>query len=125
MNADVLIVDDDYAMRQILQSICELTNVPFRTANDGIEALAMVEQRLPGMIILDLSMPRLDGYGVLERLRASSRTCELPVMIYTAHHLRPDDKARLGLPDSMIVIKNEMNIEQLQQIITSYCLSCC
>jgi CheY-like chemotaxis protein len=121
VSTDVLIVDDDYAMRQILESVCELVEVPCRTARDGLEALSEVERAQPGMIILDLMMPRLDGYAVLERLRSSPSTSAIPVMIYTAQHLTAKDRARIALPDSMIIVKNEVTIDQLQEIISRYC----
>jgi CheY-like chemotaxis protein len=121
LQPDVLIVDDDQAMRQILESICELTNVPCRIATDGIHALELVQEFVPCLMILDLSMPRLDGYGVLERLRASPETDTIPVMIYTAHHLTETEQDRLGIDRSMIVKKNEMSLEQLQVMIRQYC----
>lgn len=121
MQPDVLIVDDDKAMREILLSICELTNVPCRIATDGIQALERVQDYAPCLMILDLSMPRLDGYGVLEQLKASPETELIPVMIYTAHHLNEAEQDRLGIDRSMIVKKNEMSLEQLQVIIRQYC----
>lgn len=121
MQPDVLIVEDDRAMCKILLSICELTNVPCRVAYDGIQALACVQQNLPCLMILDLSMPLLDGYGVLEQLRASPETGAIPVMIYTAHHLTDVERDRLGIDRSMIVKKNELSLEQLQGILRQYC----
>ncbi len=68
MKPDVLIVDDQEINRRILE--VALTNLAeFRLANDGVEALDAMGERRPDIVFLDLMMPHLDGFGVLEALR--------------------------------------------------------
>ena len=62
-------------------------------ASDGLDALEMVEQGGIDLVILDVDMPRLDGLGVLEELRAQVRTACLPVIVLTARHGETEEKA--------------------------------
>ena len=55
-----------------------------KKANSGSEALEMIKEELPSVVLLDLLMPNMDGYEVLARLRADSQTKDLPVIILTA-----------------------------------------
>jgi CheY-like chemotaxis protein len=119
MSADVLIVDDDYAMREILASICEIVDIPYRMAFDGIDAQAKIQAEAPALIILDLMMPRLDGHGVLKWLHSNPILSQIPVVIYTAKYLSKEQKASLGLPESMILNKSQLSMEQLQELIAS------
>jgi CheY-like chemotaxis protein len=119
MNGDVLIVDDDRGMREILGSICEIIGAQYRLAFDGIDAQEKIEQQTPGLIILDLMMPRLDGFGVLEWLQSCPVKTHIPVVIYTARYLTSDERKRIPLPDSMIHNKSALSFEQIRQIIDS------
>ena len=119
MNGDVLIVDDDRGMREILGSLCEINGINYRLASDGIDAKEKIEQQTPGMIILDLMMPRLDGFGVLEWLKSYPIKAEIPVIVYTARYLSADERKRIPLPDSMVYNKSELSFEQIQEIINS------
>jgi two-component system, OmpR family, response regulator len=81
----VLVIDDDPDVRTMaelsLRTIGKLTVV---TAHDGIEALAMAEAQRPDAILLDATMPGLDGLAVLARLRAAPATAAIPVVFLTA-----------------------------------------
>jgi CheY-like chemotaxis protein len=123
MSGDVLIVDDDRGMREILGSICEILGTKYRLAHDGLDAQEKIEAQFPGLIILDLMMPRLDGYGVLEWLKASPDKTDIPVVIYTARYLSSDERKRIPLPDSMIHNKSALSFDQIQDIINNALLS--
>ena len=80
----ILVVDDDAQTRQLLQDICGQLGHAVRQAADGVEALESVAEELPDLVLLDLMMPRKDGYEVLAALRAEPRTRSLPVILLTA-----------------------------------------
>jgi len=92
----VAIVDDNpearRLIRRILQSQGEYTL--FEAAN-GREALELARNEQPNLIILDLMMPELDGFGVLEALQSQPETAEIPVIVVTAKELTPMEKDRL------------------------------
>ena len=82
--AEVLIVDDIEENRDILRRrMTALGHIPFMAEN-GKQALEHVATRLPDLILLDLTMPEMDGYEVLDRLKADARTRHLPVIVITA-----------------------------------------
>jgi DNA-binding response OmpR family regulator len=69
-------------------------------AGDGLDALEAIERGGVSLVILDLDMPRLDGFGVLDELRAQVRTAALPVIVLTAQHGESEEKALdLGAQD--------------------------
>jgi len=82
----VLVVDDHADMRNLAKISLELSGLPLvvDTACDGYEALRKTEQEPPDVIVLDLTMPGLDGFQVCEQLRASIRTAFIPIMMLTA-----------------------------------------
>ncbi|MCL4545449.1 MAG: ATP-binding protein [Chloroflexi bacterium] len=84
---EVLIVDDEPEMLRLLQSfvLVEFRHCRVRLARDGTEALSQVKLRIPHVVILDLLMPGLDGYGFLEQLRAESAWKDVPVIVVSAH----------------------------------------
>ncbi|NOT06938.1 MAG: Flp pilus assembly complex ATPase component TadA [Gemmatimonadales bacterium] len=84
----VLVADDDPQMRRLIRSILERDGYEVFEAADGLDAIDAVESRAPDLMILDVDMPRLDGVGVLEELRARIKTSSVPVIVLTA---RTDD----------------------------------
>jgi type IV pilus assembly protein PilB len=81
-----LVVDDDPDLRRIVRITLERSDLGLAviTAQDGLEALALVDIERPDVVILDLAMPGLDGYEVCRRLRADPRTKLVPVLMLTA-----------------------------------------
>jgi signal transduction histidine kinase/CheY-like chemotaxis protein len=94
--ADVLVVEDDHATQSML--VEQLTELGFRprTADDGTKAVESVDARLPQAVVLDLMLPHLDGFQVLEHLRARQNGGDVPVIVYTAMDLSADDRKRLN-----------------------------
>jgi threonine synthase len=92
----ILIADDApdarRLVRRILQSQGEYT---FFEAANGRETLELVNKEHPDLLILDLMMPELDGFAVLDHLRSNPETAEIPVIVSTAKELTPDEKTRL------------------------------
>jgi type IV pilus assembly protein PilB len=84
----VLVADDDPQMRRLIRSILERDGYEVSEAADGLDALEQVEGRPFDLMLLDIDMPRLDGLGVLEELRARIKTSGVPVIVLTA---RTDD----------------------------------
>ena len=79
----VLVVDDDPVNRKVARLLLEKNGFGVSEAQDGVAALERVESGNYDLVLLDLMMPRLDGYGVLNRLRSSARTLGLPVVVLT------------------------------------------
>ncbi len=82
--AKILVVDDEPNIVKLLQVNLQRAGYQVVTASDGLEALAKVKQEQPDLVLLDVIMPRLDGWKALERLRSDPATTELPVVMLTA-----------------------------------------
>src|SRR5688572_3442901 len=68
--AQVLVVDDDPAIRQLITDVLEIDGHEVRTAVDGTAAISALELLRPDCVVLDVMMPGIDGYGVLRNLRS-------------------------------------------------------
>jgi len=94
--ARILIIDDNDDMLTMLQMLLERRgNHEVTTSNNGIDGLDKAFSELPDIIIIDIMMPGLNGYDVLNRLRADNRTLSLPVIILTARGQSVDKDAAL------------------------------
>lgn len=82
-SATLLIVDDDPRSLAILEPVLLSKGYRVRVAHDGMEALAQVETAPPDLILLDIDMPGMDGYGVCERLKGQPDTRMIPVVMVT------------------------------------------
>jgi type IV pilus assembly protein PilB len=81
----ILVVDDDPVMQLAIRGALSELPIPLdlRTADDGVAALEQVEREVPDALILDVKMPRLDGFSVCERLRQDVRTAFVPILMLT------------------------------------------
>ncbi|MTJ51842.1 EAL domain-containing protein [Anabaena sp. UHCC 0253] len=80
----ILIIEDEPQIRENIQEILDLQGFATITAEDGLEGLQMAERHQPDIIICDLMMPRLDGYGVIKALRQQPLTADIPLVFLTA-----------------------------------------
>lgn len=81
MKHKILVVDDDPNLRILLRQMLEFRNFTVVEAEDGVEALARVEEAKPDVIVLDVMMPRMDGISVCKELRGRQETAALPIII--------------------------------------------
>ncbi len=83
--ARVLVVDDEPAVRRLVMKALESDGYFFTEASNGRDALRMIGEQMPDLVLLDLLMPELGGLEVLKALRANPKTAGLPVLVITAH----------------------------------------
>ena len=84
MPARILIADDYEDNRELLRLMLEGDGHTIREARNGRECVEMAQADPPDICLIDLSMPLLDGWGVLRELRADARTCSIPCVAVTA-----------------------------------------
>jgi adenylate cyclase len=92
----VLVVEDDVATRELLHDTLRSDGWSVRTADNGVAALAALEQDIPALLILDLMMPEMNGFEVLEHLRAHEAYRSIPVVVITAMDLGRDELRALS-----------------------------
>ncbi|MDQ7731111.1 response regulator [Halomonas sp. SpR1] len=83
--AKVLVVDDEPNIVLSLEFLMEQAGFAVVTAEDGEQALARVNDSQPDLLLLDISLPGISGFDVLERLRGEAATAQLPIIMLTAH----------------------------------------
>jgi CheY-like chemotaxis protein len=79
----ILVVDDDPDILEGITTILETQPYRLATARDGKKCMEMIGQDVPDLLILDLLMPRMDGWGVIRELRSEPRFSGLPIMVLT------------------------------------------
>ena len=99
---DVLVVDDDVEARRRLRGVLEANGWSVQEAGDGAEALRHVLHTPPHVILLDLTMPVMDGFTFLHRLRETPGCTDLPVIVLTARDVSPAERSRLAEADGVL-----------------------
>lgn len=108
----ILIVDDDEAARYVLCQFLSSAGFQVEEAASGGEGLERARREPPDAILLDLQMPDLDGYELMEELDAEPRTREIPVVVVTSAVLGAKERARLGRARA-IIGKDRLSTETL------------
>ena len=115
MQKNIVVVDDNRDVVEILRLILGTLGIPVRRAYDGFEALKLINLELPSLVILDLTMPYLDGETVLRHLRENPRTAELPVIVFTAQQVTHERARALNIPYSMLLRKGSLSMTDLRK----------
>jgi CheY-like chemotaxis protein len=85
MRSKILVVDDDPDIIEAITTILEsVDEYDVRTARDGLQCIEAIKENPPDLLILDLLMPRMDGFAVVRELREKPRYGKLPIMILTS-----------------------------------------
>jgi GAF domain-containing protein/CheY-like chemotaxis protein/anti-sigma regulatory factor (Ser/Thr protein kinase) len=109
----LLVVDDDEGVHDLVSQLLENEPYQLRTAVDGMDALQKIAEEKPDAILLDLLMPRLDGFGVLAKLRESANTASIPVIVLTAKRLTTQETAVLANSTEQVIQKQGLAAEEL------------
>ena len=80
----VMVVDDSITMRKVTSRVLENHSLEVMTAQDGVDAIEKLHERVPDLMLLDIEMPRMDGYQLLEHVRADARLRHVPVIMITS-----------------------------------------
>ena len=112
-DAPVLVVDDDPKALTLVSKHLEVAGFQPVTAFSGNEALDMVRRKCPALIILDLMMPEVSGFEVVDKLRSEPRTADIPIIVLTAKLLTPEDRALLHGRVEQVMEKSEFQSSSL------------
>jgi CheY-like chemotaxis protein len=117
----VLAIDDDPMAIELIRAVLGGEGYTVLAAAGGEEGLALAQRETPALIILDLTMPEVDGFAVVERLRADPRTAAIPVVILTARTMTAEDKARLNGWISYLAEKGEFSRAAFVDLVRRLC----
>ena len=117
IRSSVLVVDDDTALRRLVIETLARDGGELREASGGLEALTMIEQRAPDVLVLDLAMPGLDGFGVLARLLERAATRRLPVVVLTGRELTAGERGLFRERHAAVLEKSKYSGDQLRSLV--------
>jgi threonine synthase len=114
----VAILDDTAEARRLIRRILQSQgDFTIFEATNGAEGIEMIKRELPDLIVLDLMMPELDGFAVMDMLKADPDTAHIPVIVATAKELTPEEKGRLGTQIQSLMQKGDfLNDEFLEEV---------
>jgi len=117
----LLVVDDDPDVVEMVRQLLAETSFEIAAAADGVEALEAVARQPPDAILLDLMLPRLDGFAVIEELRRRPAGRDIPIVVLTAKDLSNEEASRLRESVSQVIRKQGLDaqtlIRELHQVI--------
>lgn len=102
---EILVVDDSVSVRQVVARLLESQGWKSKTAKDGIEALERIRESIPDLIVLDIEMPRMNGYEFLNAMYAQSRYKNVPVVMLTSRATSKHREKAMSLGAKGFVVK--------------------
>ncbi len=117
--ARVLVAEDSITSRMLLKNVLESAGYEVLTAVDGAEALAMVRADPPDLVVSDVEMPRLDGFGLTERLKTAPQTASLPVVLVTSLDAPEHRERGLDVGANAYIVKSRFDHANLLDVVSS------
>ena len=104
--AKILVVDDEPEILKLTSRILESKGHTIVQAKDGMEALEVARRELPALVVLDLNLPKMDGFEVCKRLKSEEPTRKIPIIMLTAAYANMNDATKgLGAGADEYVVK--------------------
>ncbi len=117
---EILVVDDNEDFTNFLRNLLEKSSFKIYTARDGDEAVNILRNTVPSLIFLDLLMPGMDGFEVVERMHQDKDLREVPVVILTAKEVTPEERATLNSKIKDIVRKEGLTRETILREVNKF-----
>jgi signal transduction histidine kinase/DNA-binding response OmpR family regulator len=119
--ARVLAIDDDPMALELIEAVLRPEGYTVLKATSGTEGIDLARTEQPKLVILDLLMPEIDGFAVVERLRSDPVTAGIPIIILTSRSMALEDKQRLNGQISYLARKGEFNRADFAEIVRGLC----
>ena len=116
----VLVVEDDKGLRRALTFMLEQVKHRVIMAADGEEALKLIRDEKPNLILLDLIIPKINGFEVLRRTKEDPTTKDIPVVCFSNLSQDNDREQVLKMGAVEFVMKSEISVDQVLGIVTKY-----
>jgi CheY-like chemotaxis protein len=113
----LLVVDDDAHVVDLVRQLLEGEPYEVMAAADGQEALHVIAHQRPDIVLLDLLMPRLDGFAVIEQLRQDPQYAQLPIIVFTAKTLTATESTRLAQSVRTVLQKRGLDHDRLIEVL--------
>jgi CheY-like chemotaxis protein len=117
MAKKILLVDDDEAVRKLLGAHLTEKGFEVQTASDGLIALESLRKSVPAVVVLDVIMPNMDGYGMLREMKKDPKLRAVPVVVLTAREMMRDVFVQEGIQDFIV---KPYDLEELYRVLAKY-----
>jgi two-component system, chemotaxis family, sensor kinase CheA len=114
------VVDDSITTRSLEKSILEAHGYRVRVAVDGVEALQLLRAEKADLVIADIEMPRLDGFGLLEAMKADKQLDRIPVIIVSSLDRAEHQQRGLSLGADAYVVKRKFDQQELLEAVQQF-----
>lgn len=116
-----LVVDDDHAIAKVLTQLLRKRGFAVAAAFNGLEAIAAIEKRTPDVMLLDLKMPEMDGYQVIQKVKTTEAWKDIPIVVMTAHHIDSDhiDVLKLAATQLSKPLRPEDIADRVEELVRS------
>ncbi len=114
----VLVVEDDQALAQVLAAVFERRGATTVVTGKGRDALALSTKITPDLMVLDVGLPDIDGFAVVDALRRDDRLRSVPLVVYTGADLSETDRKRLRLGETRFLTKGRVSPAEFERQIT-------
>ncbi len=102
---NILVIEDDSSIRENLQELLQAHGFEVQSYPDGLAGLAAIQEQLPDLVLCDIMMPKMDGYEVLQALKSSDKTANIPFIYITAKADRADQRLGMELGADDYIVK--------------------
>jgi CheY-like chemotaxis protein/anti-sigma regulatory factor (Ser/Thr protein kinase) len=113
----VVVIDDNESSCSLVRAVLEPEGYQVRCASGGEEGLQLVRDTRPDVVLLDLLMPHMDGFEVIDRVRADPATADVPIVVLSAKTMTSDDIERLRGQISFLARKGETDAARLTELV--------
>jgi signal transduction histidine kinase/CheY-like chemotaxis protein len=120
---DIVVIDDDPAALELVRATLEPHGWTVTTCSGGAEAISVIGSLLPSVVLVDLLMPDIDGFAVIDALHADPRTAAIPIVVLTAKSLTEQDRRRLQGRIEFVASKGELDLSWLADRLTQVAAS--
>lgn len=115
MTKKLLIIEDDLVLQKALSQYLESENFEVKCAGDGETGIKMATKEKPDLILLDIVLPKKDGYEVLAEVRGNKDTKNIPIILLTNLGSISDVEKALGLGATTYLVKADYKLEEITQ----------
>lgn len=115
----ILVVEDDINNLEMLVRRLIRNDFNVVSANDGVTALKMISEEMPDLILLDIGLPGMDGWQVVERVKRDEKTASIPIIALTAYATREDYEKTMAVGCDHYLSK-PIKFDELMTVVQSY-----
>jgi CheY-like chemotaxis protein len=115
---DIVVIDDDPVALELVRATLEPQGWTVTTCSAGAHAMSVIRTLSPSVVLVDLLMPDVDGFGVIDALHADPATAAIPIVVLTAKSLTAEDRDRLRGRIEFVAAKGELDLSWLADRLT-------